>query len=350
MKQIKLNYLFIALAFVTVLASCHKDKVNPIVDPPMSNKAGLYVLNQGGYGKNNSTLTYFNFTNRVLVPDQFTVANTTKLGDTGNDLGIYGSKMFIIVNNSDLIDIVNAKTAKLVKQINLYQPRSVVFYNNSAFVTSYSGTVSVIDTASLTITKTITVGNNPEGMAIANGKLYVANSGGYDPTPATTVSVIDLATLTELKKVTVIIDPVSVTADTYGNVYVLSYGFKTATAGMTIIDSKTDVVKPAPATNLGYSIPIYAQGDFVYYPTIDGKIVVYNAKTQAVSSANFITDDTKITTPFAISGDPSTGEIFVTDAKDYSSNGIFYAFGKEGKAEYKIETGISPGKIALLNK
>ena len=351
MKQIKLNYIFIALAFATLLASCRKDKTTPTPDTPTAARAGIYALNQGGFNKNNSTLTYYDYTTKALTPDMFSVANTTTLGDTGNDLGIYGSKMYIVVNNSNVIFITNKKTSKIIKQITLNQPRNVVFYKTNAFVTSYDGTVSVIDTTSLAITKTITVGHNPEQMAIANGKLYVANSGGFDPTPATTVSVIDLVTLAETKKVTVISNPISVAADSFGNIYILSLGdYNTILAGMTIIDSKTDVVKPAPSVSLGYNIPIYAQGDFVYYPTADKKIAVYNAKTQTLSSVNFITDDTVIATPSAISGDPQTGEIFVGTTPSYTVNGTLYAFDKTGKKEYSIATGITPGKIVLLDK
>ncbi|MES2426552.1 MAG: DUF5074 domain-containing protein [Bacteroidota bacterium] len=351
MKQFKLNHLFIVLAFVAILASCHKDKTTPTPDKPTAQRAGIYILNQGGIGKNNSTLTYYDYSSKTLTADQYVAANTSKLGDTGNDLGIYGSQMFIVLNNSNVITVVNAKTAKLKKQITLNQPRSVVFYKKNAFVTSYSGTVSVIDTASLTITKTITVGSDPEQMVIANGKLYVANSGGLDLTPATTVSVIDLTTLAETKKITVIADPISVTADAYDNVYVLSLGnFVDVNAGLTIIDAKTDAVKSKPTVSLGYNIPIYVQGDFVYFPTADNKIAVYNAKTQTLSAANFITDATTLAVPFAISGDPLTGEIFVTDAIDYSSAGTLYAFDKTGKKEYSITTGTNPGKIVLLDK
>ncbi|HEY0246355.1 MAG TPA: DUF5074 domain-containing protein [Mucilaginibacter sp.] len=353
MKQIKFNYLFIALAFVAVLTSCHKDKLDPNAGTPISQRAGLYVLNQGNYMANNSTLTYYDYATKTLIPDQFFLANNAKLGDTGNDLGIYGSKMFIIVNNSNAIDVVDAKGAKFIKQITLYQPRSVVFYKSNAFVTSYGGTVSVIDTASLTITKTITVGSDPEQMVIANGKLYVANSGGLDPTtPGTTVSVIDLTALTETKKITgVLADPVTITADTYGNVYVLSLGdFNKILPGMTIIDNTTDIVKSKTTLNLSYNIPITVNGDFVYYFTADNKIAVYNAKTQTLASANFITDGTTITTPFAITIDSISGEVFITDAKDYSSNGALYAFDKTGKKEYSITTGISPGKVVLVNK
>lgn len=318
--------------------------------------AGIYVLNQGGAGHNNSTLTYYDYTTRQLVPDQFMAANNAKLGDTGNDMGIYGSKMYVIVNESGLIDVVNPKNAKLIKTINLNQPRNVVFYKTNAFVTSYDGTVSVIDTTSLTITNTITVGRTPEQIAISNNKLYVANSGGIPfGNPDSTVSVVDLNTFKEIKKVTVTVDPVSLIADNFNHVYVLSYGFGTVLSGMTIIDTKTDAVKPSPEINLGFSIPLYAQGDFVYYATSDpvtfeNKIAVYNANTQTPGQANFITDGTTLQTPYAISGDPNTGEIFITDAIDYSSNGILYAFDKTGKKEYTITVGINPGKIMLVNK
>ncbi len=355
MKQIKLHNLFIALAFVTILASCHKDKTAPTPDKPTAERAGVYVLNQGTFSKNNSTLTYYDYTTKALTADIFVAANTNKLGDTGNDLGIWGSKMYIVVNNSNLVYVSNAKTSKVLKTITLNQPRSVAFYKTNAFVTSYNNTVSVIDTATMTITKTINVGSSPEQMAVANGKLYVANSGGLDyPNVGTTVSVIDLTTLAEVKKITVIADPISVTADTFGNVYVLSLGIITNTKnvnpGLTIINTTTDIVKSQADLNLSYNVPIYAQGDFVYYPTVDNKIAVYNAKTQTLSSANFVTDGTVITTPYSISGDVLTGEIFISDAKDYASNGTLTAFDKNGKKEYAIVTGISPGKIVLINK
>jgi len=352
MKQIKFNYLFTALTITIVLASCHKDKVTPVTNTPTAQRAGLYVLNQGDFGANNSTLTYYDYTSKALVPDQFIAANSTKLGDTGNDLGIYGAKMFIVVNNSNIVDVVNAKTAKLIKQITLNQPRSVVFYNSNAFVTSYNGTVSVIDTTALTINKTITVGDDPEQMVISNGKLYVANSGGLDPTPGTTVSVIDPVGLTVTKTISgVLADPVTLAADNYGHVYALSLGnFSTVGPGMTIISNTTDAVTSTSAVNLSFNIPIVVNGDFAYYFTADNKIAVYNTKTQTLAQANFITDGTTITTPYAITVDSISGEVFVTDAKDYSSNGTLYAFDSTGKKEYTLVTGINPGKVALVNK
>jgi YVTN family beta-propeller protein len=357
MKNLKQSILLTATALSFVLASCHKDKKVVPVTTPVTD--GLYVLNQGIFNDNNSTLSFYNYTSKQVTPDIFSSVNGRGLGDTGNDIEIYGSKMYIVVNVSSTIEVVDAKTAKSIKQIKLInganarEPRDIVFYKNNAFITSYDGTVAVMDTAALTVSQYITVGANPEQLAISNGKLYVANSGGLNyPAVDNTVSVINLSTLTVTKTITVIADPVSVVADTFGNIYVLSLGVTngntTINPGMTIISSTTDAIESQPAVNLGFNVPIAVQGDFVYYATADNKIAVYNAQTQASAQANFITDGTVITTPYAIAADASTGEVFVTDAKDYSSNGTLYAFDKTGKKEYSITVGINPGKIALL--
>ena len=361
MKQLKLKNLFIGIAAVTALASCHKDKINPNTDKPvdpLTNKAGIYILNQGNFNANNSTLTYYNYASKLLVPDQFKAVNARGLGDTGNDIKIYGSKMYIVVNVSSTLEVVDAKTAKSIKQISLVnntvarQPRSVAFYKNMALITSYDGTVAVLDTASLAITKYIQVGRNPEQLVVANNKLYVANSGGLDfGNPDKTVSVVDLTTLTETKKITVGVNPVSLAADSYGDVYVISFGdFDKILPSMTIINTATDVVKKQSDLAAAYGTPIIISGDFAYFITSDNKIQVYNVKTETVDRTSFITDATVVTTPFGLKIDEETGELFVTDAKDYKSNGEVFAFDKTGKKEYSLTTGISPGAIAIVKK
>jgi YVTN family beta-propeller protein len=357
MKNLKLSILLTAVTLTFILASCHKDsKVVP--RPSVAPTTGLYVLNQGIFNDNNSTLSFYDYTSKQVTPDIFSSVNNRGLGDTGNDIEIYGSKMYIVVNVSSTIEVVSAATAKSIKQIKIVngtkgrEPRSIAFYKNNAYITSYDGTVAVMDTTALTVSKYITVGANPEQLAVSNGKLYVANSGGLNyPNVDTTVSVIDLNTSAVIKTITVIADPVSVTADTFGNVYVLSLGTTigntTINPGMTVISSSTDAVESHPVVNLGYNVPMVVLGNFVYYVTGDNKIATYNAKTQTVGSSDFITDGTTITTPYALAGDPLTGEIFVTDAKDYSSNGTLYAFDSTGKKEYSVTVGVNPGKIAL---
>jgi len=355
MKQIRLSYLFLTITLVTVLTSCHKDKVVSPNATPAGALAGLYILNQGFNGPN-STLTYYDFTTKALIPDQFSVVNGQGLGNNANDIEIYGSKMYITVDKSGIVDVVDPKTAKLIKQVifqnpdlSSMEPRSIAFYKGSAYVTLYSGNVAVMDTATFTVSKYIPVGRDPEQLVVANNKLYVANSGGLDfPNYDNTVSIIDLSSLTVTKTLTVVINPQIITADANGNVYVISSGnYGSIPSNLAIIDDNADLIKSQSNFD---ATAFTVQGDNAYFITSAGNVGVYSTKTQTITASNFITDGTKITSPYTLTANAITGEVFVTDAVDYTSNGLLYAFDKTGKKEYSFTVGINPGKIALLNK
>jgi YVTN family beta-propeller protein len=353
MKNFKQSILVLTAALSLILASCHKDKAVKPNPTPVTD--GFYVLNQGLFNDNNSTLSFYSYSTKAVTADIFTSANGRGLGDTGNDIEIYGSKMYIVVNVSSTIEVVDPKTAKSIRQVKLFtgttgrEPRDIAFYKGNAYVSCYDGTVAVIDTATLGVKSSITVGSSPEQLAVANGKLYVANSGGLDyPNYANTVSVIDLSTGTVTKTLTVVVNPQNVGTDGNGNVYVLSAGdYNTIGPSLAVIDDNTDVVKSQ--TNFDGSNMV-VQGNNAYFITSTNAIKVYNVSTNTVTAASFITDGTTITTPYSLAVDASSGEVFVTDAKDYTSAGSVYVFDKTGKKEYSITAGINPGKIALLKQ
>lgn len=358
MKQFRLSSLFCTLALVAFLASCREDKVNPDTEPePVAERKGIYVLAEGSWNGNNSTLTYYNYENKALIADKFTSENGRGLGDTANDIVVYGSKMYIVVNVSSTIEVVNAQTAKSVKQIEMKndgvgrQPRHIVFDKGKGYISNFDGTVAVLDTATLTIEKYIAVGRNPEQLTIANGKLYVANSGGLEYLSGNydkTVSVINLTTLTEISKINVVMNPQIVATDQYGDVYVLSTGnYNDVGPALSIIDSKTDVVKSSTDFTGG---DFAIKGDTAYIPDYSGNVKLFNVKTETLISANFISDGTTIESIGAVTVDDLTGEVFVSDSKDYSSNGTVTCFNKSGVKQYSITAGINPNKVVFINK
>lgn len=360
MKHFKLNLTFLAISLCGILASCSKHNDTPAVSTPTIN--GLFVLNQGGITKGNSTLSFYDFTTKVATTDVFFNANNSVLGDTGNDIEVYGSKTYIVVNYSSTIQVTKTQSQKLIANVvmndskgNHRQPRNIVFYKSNAYITAYDGTVAVMDTATLTITKNITVGTSPEQEVISNGKLYVANSGGaLYPNAENTVSVIDLTTQAEIKRVTVGQNPISLAVDAYNEIYVLAAGATlTGTntyvpSSITVINTTTDVAAAPVLTDLAYASPIVISNDIAYYIGGDNKIKTYNVKTKASVSTGFITDGTTIAIPYALSVNDATGEIYVADAIDYTSTGTVYAFDKTGKKEYSFKVGINPGKILLI--
>lgn len=338
MKILKFHPIFIALVWLTVLASCHKDKVAPkVINPTVNPVGGIYVLNQGEFEIGKATLTYYNIASKTLVPDQYGVANGPHPDFYGNDIQVYGSKMYIVGGYT--IDIVDPKTSKLVKQVN-FQGQHITFYKGEALVTSYDSIVAVIDTATCSITKKISLGyiGYSGGIAVAQDKLYVANGSVVD----NGVSVIDLTTLTVIKTILVIHGPSGVAADANGNVYVLSpfdddfqypdplppnYPVFNFNGGITVIDSKTDKIifqsqeQQPRSIRFGSGIPLAIVGDFVYFFIDDLKLMAFNTKTHLYT--NFITDGTPLISPYSLTVNPATGEVFVGDAKnnDATANG-----------------------------
>jgi DNA-binding beta-propeller fold protein YncE len=332
---------------------------------------GFYLLNEGNLGSNKASLDYMDYTTGLYTLNLYNQRNpsvTKGLGDVGNDVGVYGSKVYIVVNNSNKVEVLDKATGIRITQVNIINCRNVAFSGGKAYVSAYLGTVgdpnapngivAEIDTAALTITRKVTVGRQPEQIAIVGQKLYVANSGGYSPPNyERTVSVIDLASFTELKRIDVAINLDRCIADKYGKLYVTSRGdYYTLGSNLYVIDTKTDsVVKNfnLPASNLfidDNTAYVYAT-DFSYVTgkwTTTYNMIDVNADT--LLHRKFITDGTEqgIKVPYGIAVHPITKEVLVTDAKDYVNPGTLYCFDPTGKKEWSVTTGDIPGHFAFV--
>jgi DNA-binding beta-propeller fold protein YncE len=295
-----------------------------------------------------------------------------ELGDVGNDIQIYGNKLYAVINCSHLIEVMDVNTAKHIATISIPNCRYIAFDKGYAYVSSYAGPVLIdpnarlgyvakVDTASLQVIDECTVGYQPEEMVIRNNKLYVANSGGYRvPDYDNTVSVIDLNNFKEQKKITVAINLHRMELDSDGNIWVSSRGdYKQVSSRTYVINSQTDQVTDVlallPCSNMtlcGDSLYVYSTewSHITNKNTITYAIV--NTKTKKVVSRNFITDgtDKKIEIPYGIAVNPETREIFVTDAKDYVSPGTLYCFTPDGKKKWEVTTGDIPAHIVFTRK
>lgn len=354
MKKIKCCVLVLTVA---VLASCKKDAAPPAV-PQVT--TGLYVLSEGSFNQNNTTLTYYNLGTGTATTDFFANTNGSKLGDTGNDLLIYGGKIYIVMNVSSYVEVADALTAKEVKKIDFKtaggaprQPRFAAAYKNKVLVSSYDGTVAVIDTASLTIDKFIPVGSNPEQVAVYGNNLYVANSGGLSPVYDSTVSVIDLTSFTETRKITVGLNPSSITADDAGNIYVGCTGdYGAISPKLVKVNTGTGAIVASADTAVAkirfYNGLLYATGGYLGAPFVRTLSTTDFKQT----GANFVTDGTVIKTPYGLTVDNATGDVYITDAVDYISSGQVFCFDKTGKKKFSfsVSPGLNPNTVAIIRQ
>lgn len=371
------SYILFAFALLSLLAtSCRKDtpppteQVSTLFTPnPASVIKGIYLLNEGNFNANKATLDYVDYTTGVYRKNIYNQVNpevTKGLGDVGNDIAVYGSKLYVVVNNSNKIEVLNAKTGKRITQIDLLNCRYITFRQNKAYVSAYlsaignanapNGIVAEIDTASLQIERRVTVGRQPEEMAIINNKLYVANSGGYSPPNyERTVSVVDLNTFTETGRMDVAINLNQIKADRYGDLYITSRGdylsippklyvvnaqsgqvkkvFEIAARTITLDDDQLYII----SSNSGNAQPRY-------------NYQVLNVNTETLLSQPFITDGTDVTIsqPYGLAINPATKEVLLTDARDYVTPGTLYCFDANGKQKWKVTTGDVPAHFAFI--
>lgn len=332
---------------------------------PETGTAEMYVLNEGLFNLNNSTLARYSFRDGQLTPDYFRQINRRGLGDTANDMAVYGSKLYIVVNASSQIEVVDLHTGTSVKQISMLaengssrQPRYIAFDTGKAYVCSFDGTVARIDTVSLAIDGLTKAGRNPDGICAQNGKLYVSNSGGLDWESTSvdrTVSVIDLASFTEIKKIDVGPNPGRIRAAENGNVYVVTRGedVEKGDYHFVQINSRTDeVTRIYDEKALNFAI----NDNLAYlchfnYQTQESSVKVFNLQTGQTERENFITDGTEIQMPYSITVNPYNGNVYITDAYDYKVKGDVLCFSPQGQLQFRIaNVGLNPNTIVFSDK
>lgn len=332
---------------------------------PEAGTAEFYVLSEGLFNLNNSSLMRYTFKDQKAIPDYFRRINQRGLGDTANDMAIYGSKLYMVVNVSSQIEVIDLNTGVSIRQIPMLsengssrQPRYITFDAGKAYVCSFDGMVARIDTASLTIDGLTRAGRNPDGICVQNRKLYVSNSGGLDWESMgvdNTVSVIDLATFSEIKKIQVGPNPGRIQAGQDGSVYVVTRG-KNIEEGdykFVQIDSRMDVV----ARTFDEKVLNFTLSDhlaYLYnfdYKTQSSWIKVFNLKAGRTEREAFITDGTRITTPYSITVNPYNGNVYITDAYDYKVKGDVLCFSPQGQLQFRIgNVGINPNTIVFRDK
>ena len=335
--------------------------------------SGFYLLNEGNMGSNKATLDYYDYTSAVYTRNIYTMANpevTQSLGDVGNDLVIYGSRLYAVINCSNLIEVMDARTAKHIGMISVPNCRYLAFDGGYGYVTSYAGPVLIdqnykqigyvqrFDTATLQLVDTCHVGFQPDGLEVVGRTLYVANSGGYMvPNYEHTVSVIDLATFKETERIDVAINLHRVKADKYGQLWVSSRGdYYDIPSRLYCIDTQSNRVVDEVAVPVsgmwldGDSLYIYGS-EFSYF-TMDWTMTyaIVDVRTHAVVSTNFITDgtETAITKPYGLMVHPITKDIYLTDAKSYVIPGALHCYGPDGRLKWSVRTGDIPAHFALL--
>lgn len=373
------NSIFYIVLASLLLAGCRHDE--PVL-PPEEEKhgdtlrtsvVGMYLLNEGNMGSNKSTLDYYDYQTATYRRNIYAEANPTvakELGDVGNDLQIYGSRLYAVINCSNKVEVMDARTCKRIGQVDIPNCRYITFQGQYAYVTSYAGPVSVdashaqigyvarFDTATLQIIDQCLVGYQPDGLAIVGNKMYVANSGGYMvPNYENTLSVIDLTTFTETGRIPVAVNLHQVRKDSHDRLWVTSRGdYFNTPSRLYCVDTSTDQVIDSVMVPVS---DIDIVGDSLYlcatewsYVTMRDSVTygIVDVVTRRMVNDHFVTDGTAaaIAKPYCIKVHPITRDVYITDAKNYVTPGMLHCYSPQGQLQWSVRTGDIPAHIAFL--
>lgn len=137
--------------------------------------ATSYVLCEGNFTKSEASL--WQYDNEEVTGPVYWNANTNPLGDVGQSLCYSDEKLFIVVNNSHTIEVLDTETNENIATIVLpfAGPRFFTTNKNIGYVSCWNlnGIVS-IDLDNFTILDTIFVGALPEDIIIKDDILYTS--------------------------------------------------------------------------------------------------------------------------------------------------------------------------------
>lgn len=365
--------LAVLLMGTAVMTSCSDDNDGPETYL-QEYSTGAYVVNSGNmYNKIESSLTAIDYASSTATQNVFKAANGRSLGNTANDGIVYGNKIYLAVDQSNTIEVIDKKTKQSIKQIKTTdllgkaegaEPRHIIADGGKVYFTTYGGYVAAVDTINFVLADKYKVGSCPEGLVIGGSNLYVANSnygkGGGN------ISCIDLSSKkVETKNIEGVNNPTGIYYAS-GLLYVLdnqyydaswnAYG-ENSLRTVNFAEGKTQkvadgnyavCVTPGATTRMQAAHPYFyvLNAPFGGTPSVS-VLAAGSTQPQAMTLSGMPVS------PCGIFADPLNGHIFVLSYKmgdkgtpDYNGNGYVVEYDRAGQKQHEYETGV--GSCAMF--
>lgn len=351
MKKLKL-LPWLTLSMVLFLSACHKDDPEKLAGKFSD---GIFIVNEGIYQQGTGTISFIDRSTDSVSQDIFEAVNGRPLGSVAQSMTIYNGKAYIVVNYASKVEVVDAETFESEATIGgLESPRYFTAVSSSkGYVTDWAGNVAVVDLNSNTVTKTIGVKSGPEQMLLANSSIFVLNSGGWSTD--STISVINTTTDEVIKTIQVNHRPTGIVLDKNGKIWVMCSG-RGYNGYPQAGDSKGHLLRIDPGTleiEFDYAFPstsvhpeklvINKNGDKLFF-FFKGGINSFNVDNTSEGPVVLALIDNL----YALGYDASSDYIYASDPLDYQQDGWVYRFkSSDGMLVDSIHAGIIPGNFCF---
>ena len=359
---------------------------------PVEAQERLIILNEGLWQADNGKVSYFE-DGEIVSNEWFRENNGYKLGDTPNDIiQINDNLIAMAINWSNIIQFITPEGKAVAATEDVPNNRKLVSDGKFVYVSSYGhevgingsyrefekGYVAKIDVSTFKVVDAVEVGYEPEGIALYNGMLFVANTGGYafqeNHDYETTVSIIDADTMTTFR-----------TVDT-GQINL--YGKMSQSGQYLCINSPGDYYDIQAATIIfDCQAAIDGKPDWQCYHTLeyaatyntvdlDGNFYVIGSRYSYYTGeyefnyakinpgelfendgylgvdeefpGTVLSDIKQMMMPYGLYINPYTGYIYATDAASFTAAGMLYQWTPDGELLGTYKVYINPAHFLAL--
>ncbi|MCR5511947.1 MAG: hypothetical protein K6F43_00085 [Prevotella sp.] len=350
----------------------------------------LILLNEGMWQADNGRVTYFE-DGQIVSNQWFRDKNGKKIGDTPNDIiQINDNLIAIAVNWSNIVQFIKPDGTAVAATEDIPNNRKLCSDGQYVYVTSYGheclttsgyknfdkGFVAKIDISTFMVVAATEVGYEPEGIALYDGRLFVANTGGYaaqeDHDYETTVSILNAQTMQVEKVIDTHVPNLYgkmsqsgryLCINSPGDYYeipaaALIFDCQKALDGDANCFVKFDAAATYNCTTrdgkflvVGSAFSYLTGGYESYYLTIDPQILMESEGSDGISESlpgTLLSDFQNMTQPYGIYVNPYTGYIYGTDASSFESAGYLYQWSPEGQYINKYKVYVNPGHFLAL--
>jgi hypothetical protein len=354
-------WLLGAVALVAGFTSCSDDdEWNTLGGGKveMKSSARAFILNEGNMNKNNSKLYYFDWSAPTeTVQELYEAQNEKKLGDTGNDIEVVdNNRIAVAVNVSNYVCLLDGygiekDRISFEQYKNLGQVRSIEEEDGIIYAVSYGGYVSriKINGYRLQYMDSLKVGDRPEDIAEADGKLYVILQGADYTDNRLAVVDSDFKTVSYT---TIMQNPAKIYEED-GKLFIRGFG-ATYNYPWGIFDPNTGKYSEIGTASCigacnGVFYCAFSNTNWATYETTT-TLSAYNAKVAKLDEGFFknIPEALASSSVYSISANPYNGNIYVATT-DFATESVFYVFDRQGNYLRQFSyASPQPNKIVFL--
>lgn len=345
MKITRLLQLLFALVLLFNI-SCSTDSDNTL--PVVTYENGYLISNEGNFGKPNAEVT---FVSRDLTFSQNSIFsknnNGNQLGDVLQAMAFNGDKAYLLLNNSNKIQVVNRYTFKSAGEITnqIDNPRYVAVANNNIYVTNdkYQGAkyVSIYKNSDLSFVKKITFTDNVERIVEAGGNIFVQNAsfGFGNKITYINTSNNDVQSVITLPNVNI-----NKTISYNGNVYVIATG--TTDSYIYQISSTGSITKTTTLTGIPNATNLQIDGGRYFFSSANKVYsMVMAATTPPTTPIITAVDGGQYYTLYGFS--VVDGKIFTSDVKNFTEDSEVTVYTTSGSKIKSFTTGKGTNGVYL---